>query len=125
MENWRLGGWQGYQDTNFEAIIDLGSLKPISRLAAGFLQDTRSWIVMPTKVEFWLSDDGVNYSHAATVNHSIPADNMDIVIQDLEAKVNTNGRYVKVVAHNFGALPQWHLGAGSPAFIFVDEVMVE
>lgn len=125
MENWRLGGWQGYQDTNFEAIIDLGSVKPISRLATGFLQDTRSWIVMPTKVEFWVSNDGVNYSHAATVDHSIPADNMEIVIKDLEANVTTSGRYVKVVAHNFGALPQWHLGAGSPAFIFVDEVMVE
>jgi len=39
--------------------------------------------------------------------------------------VSTTARYVKVVARNYGALPKWHLGAGFPAFIFVDEIEVE
>jgi predicted alpha-1,2-mannosidase len=124
-KNFRLGGWQGYQNQDFEATIDLGSEKPITKLSAGFLQDARSWIMMPKCVEFWVSNDNVTFNLIATVGHTVPDNEMESVTTDLEAKVNTNGRYVKAIARNYGALPQWHLGAGHPAFIFVDEVMVE
>jgi len=80
---------------------------------------------MPKKVEFWISDDKKDFKLAATLEHNIPDDNMDIIIKDLETKVDVKARYIKIVAHNYGNLPSWHLGAGSPAFIFVDEVMIE
>lgn len=124
-KNFRLGGWQGYQNQDFEATIDLGSEKPIAKLSAGFLQDSRSWIMMPKSVEYWVSTDSVNFNLVATVGHTVPDNEMESVTADFEAAVNTNGRYVKVIARNYGALPQWHLGAGYSAFIFVDEVMVE
>ncbi|MEE4198809.1 MAG: GH92 family glycosyl hydrolase [Bacteroidales bacterium] len=123
--NWRLGGWQGYQDTDFEAIIDLGQIKSVQRIAAGFLQDTRSWILMPKKVEFWISEDAKHFKRIATVEHSIADKNMDIIIQDLGVNVETDTRYLKIIATNYGELPPWHPGAGSPAFIFIDEVMIE
>jgi hypothetical protein len=81
--------------------------------------------MMPKCVEFWVSTDNVNFSLVARVGHTVPDNETESVTVDLEAIVNTNGRYVKVIARNYGALPQWHLGAGYPAFIFVDEVMVE
>ena len=31
-------------------------------------------------------------------------------------------RYLKIVAKNFGKLPEWHQGKGGEAFIFVDEL---
>lgn len=34
-------------------------------------------------------------------------------------------RYVKAFAKNLGEIPAWHPGAGSPAFIFIDEITVE
>lgn len=33
--------------------------------------------------------------------------------------------YVKAFAKNLGEIPAWHPGAGSPAFIFIDEITVE
>lgn len=123
--NFRLGGWQGYQNQDFEAVVDLGSVQPINRLAAGFHQDARSWIMMPKCVEFWVSNDGQQFTLAATVGHTVADNNMEPVSADLSASVTSSGRYVKVVARNYGALPQWHLGAGFPAFIFIDEIMVE
>lgn len=124
-KNFRLGGWQGYQNQDFEATIDLGSEKSISKLSAGFLQDARSWIMMPKSVEFWVSANGEKFNLIATVGHTIPDNEMESVTADLAAQVSASGRYVKVIARNYGALPQWHLGAGYPAFIFIDEVMVE
>ncbi|HPE17178.1 MAG TPA: GH92 family glycosyl hydrolase [Tenuifilaceae bacterium] len=124
-ENWRLGGWQGYQDSDFEAVIDLGKTQPISYLAAGFVQDIRSWIWMPTEVYFYVSDDGKNFRQVAAVKNSVPSDDYTMVQKDLGKKVKANARFVKVHANNFGTIPKWHLGAGGEAFIFVDEVIIE
>jgi hypothetical protein len=33
-------------------------------------------------------------------------------------------RHIRVRARTFGPLPAWHPGAGSPAFIFCDEIAV-
>lgn len=122
--NWRLGGWQGYQGKDFEAIIDLGSKQAINYLGAGFIQDIRSWIWMPTALEFWVSDDGNTYKQALKLSHDIGIDDYDLHQPDLGKAVSTSGRYVKVKATNFGTIPQWHLGAGGQAFIFVDEVFI-
>ena len=123
-ENFRLGGWQGYQDQDFEAVIDLRRVKDIGKLTAGFLQDAGSWIMMPKEVEFWLSENGRDYRLAGNVHHSVPDTEMNPVIRDLELKLNARARYVKVIARKYGPLPDWHLGAGHPAFIFIDEIMV-
>ncbi|KAF0200668.1 MAG: hypothetical protein FD170_3283 [Bacteroidetes bacterium] len=123
--NWRLGGWQGYQGTDFEAIVDLGSKKPVRRVAAGFIQDVRSWIWMPKEVSFFISDDGINFKEIANIKNQVAADDYEMHVNDLGSKVNVSGRYIKVKALNFGTIPQWHLGAGGQAYIFVDEIIVE
>lgn len=124
-ENWRLGGWQGYQGTDFEAVVDLGKAQPIRKLAAGFVQDIRSWIWMPKDVTFYVSDDAEIFTKVATVKNPLPHDDYTIKQVDLKADVNAEGRYVKVVATNYGTIPHWHLGAGGNAFIFIDEIMID
>jgi len=123
--NFRLGGWHGYQDQDFEATIDLGKVKPIHRIAAGFLQDARPWIWLPKYVEYWTSEDGQNFTLAATLKHDVPENQMEVVIKDFEARVDANARYVKIFAKNLGVIPEWHPGAGYPAYIFIDEIIVE
>jgi predicted alpha-1,2-mannosidase len=124
-ENWRLGGWQGYQGTDFEATVDLGSRKPIQFLEAGFVQDIRSWIWMPTDVTFFVSDDGKNFRNVGQIKNTIPTDDYSIQHHDLGIKLkNTTTRYVKVKATNFGTIPNWHLGAGGEAYIFIDEIII-
>jgi hypothetical protein len=123
--NFRLGGWQGYQDQDFEATVDLGKVKPIHRIAAGFLQDVGPWIWMPKYVEFWASEDGVNFTLVSTIKNDIPDTRMEVTIKDFEARVDVQSRYVKVFAKNYGTIPSWHQGAGFPAYIFIDELIVE
>ena len=123
-DNWRLGGWQGYQGTDFEAVIDLGAIEPVQYVGAGFVQEIRSWIWMPVDVTFWISDDGETFREIARIENTIPWDDYAEYRQDLGAHVRESGRYVKVRATNFGRIPDWHLGAGGNAFIFVDEVMI-
>ena len=120
--NWRTGGWQGYQATDFEAVIDLREVKPLHTLGAGFCQDARSWIWMPVSVEFSVSEDGVNYTPAGRLDCHVDPKDYTVQVWDAEIPVSCQARYVKVFAKNFGTIPDWHPGAGSPAFIFIDEI---
>ncbi len=123
--NFRLGGWQGYQGIDFEAVVDLGSKKPLRYVAAGFLQEIRSWIWMPGEVSFWISDDGTTFRQIASIKNPVAVDNYEVIQKDLGAKVNATGRYIKIIAGTFGTIPAWHLGAGGQAWIFIDEIIVE
>jgi predicted alpha-1,2-mannosidase len=123
--NFRLGGWHGYQGIDFEAIVDLGKVQPIRYVGAGFLQEIRSWIWMPKDVTFLVSDDGKNFKQLAHTKSTIPIDDYEEHIKDFGSKVNTSGRYIKVQATNFGMIPNWHLGAGGEAWLFIDEIIVE
>ncbi len=123
--NWRLGNWQGYQGKELEAILDLGQVKLVKQVSFGALQDTRSWIIFPPKVEYWMSDDGKNYKLAATINSKIDVKELEPQTQEYTAPINNKTRYIKVIAKQFGALPEWHESKGSPSYIFADEITVE
>jgi hypothetical protein len=124
-QNFRLGGWHGYWGIDFEAVVDLGKVQPIRYVGAGFLQEIRSWIWMPKDVTFLVSDDGKNFKQVAYIKNTIAIDDYTDHVKDFASKVNTTGRYVKVLATTFGRIPEWHLGAGGEAWLFIDEIIVE
>jgi hypothetical protein len=126
-ENWRKGEWQGYQYQDFEAVIDMGEEKNISHFSLSCLQDTRSWIIVPKKVNVFLSSDNKNFTPFTSIPGSI--DPKDYKIQIIKFVNDSGGpkkaRYVKIVAENFGKLPEWHEGKGDGAFIFIDEIEIK
>lgn len=124
--NWRKGEWQGYQSQDFEAIIDLGDKQNLTNFEAGFLQDSRSWILMPTKVEFYASADNKEFILIATETHKIdPKDELTQIRKFVTSNQKVKARYIKVKAYNFGKLPAWHQGAGGDAYIFIDEITIK
>ena len=127
-ENWRKGDWQGYQSQDFETVIDMQSTREISQITANFLQDTRSWILMPTKVEYYVSEDNINFTLFDTQNNTIDPKEYKTIIKGVESiQLPVKARYVKVKATNFGKLPEWHQGfpSGGDAFIFIDEIIIK
>ncbi|MBQ6072612.1 MAG: GH92 family glycosyl hydrolase [Bacteroidales bacterium] len=122
--NFRLGGWQGFQGCDLEAVIDLGEEKTLSRISAGFLQSTGSWIVLPRWVEFYTSEDGETFTQQCHQTHDVDPQDYTSQIHEFTQPVSVKARYVKVVAKSFGELPAWHLGAGGQSHIFIDEVTV-
>ncbi len=126
-ENWRKGDWQGYQAQDFEAVIDMQSEKEVSSFHATFLQDSRSWILMPTKVDYFTSNDNINYTRAGTVDNILDPKETENKIRDFSLVLpqKIKAKYIKVIAHNFGKLPDWHQGAGGDAYIFIDEITLK
>ena len=120
------GSWQGYQDQDFVATLDLGKPTPLESAGASFLQDMRSWIWMPKELVVEISEDGENFEEAGRVGHEVPDNQEGVFVRDFN--IDLDGRPVRALrfhAINYGSIPEWHLGAGGEAFIFVDELIVE
>ncbi len=124
--NWRMGNWQGYQNNNLEAVIDLKKPQPISTVSIGFLQDTRSWIVMPAEVKIEVSTDGNSFIKVYEGNRYLPIEDLTSQLKTVEAHFEKqSARFVRIIAKQYGKLPSWHEGAGGDTHIFVDEIEVE
>jgi hypothetical protein len=126
--DWKKGGWQGYQSQDFEAVIDMKEKKQFAEISANFLQDTRSWILFPKKVEFYISDDNIHFTLAETIENKISPQDYTVQTQQLKVttqKGNNTARYIKVKAFKYGKLPEWHAGKGDDAFIFIDEIEIK
>jgi len=123
--NWKLGNWQGYQGSDLIAIIDMEKIRPVQQVSLGTLQDTRAWIVFPQYVQYWVSDDGSNYKLAATANTKVDIKDMKVQTQEFTAALNLKTRYIKIIAKQYGPLPEWHESKGNQSYIFADEIGIQ
>ncbi len=124
--DFRTGSWQGYQEVDLEAIIDLGKLQTIHELKTGFLQDVNAWIFMPEYVEYSVSDDGKNFRKIGTIKSPVAEDDWTVQTHDFRLIFKpVKTRYIKVLGKNKALCPPWHKGAGNPCWIFADEVVIE
>jgi len=123
--NFRTGFWQGYQGQHVEVIVDLGNIEDVTNISTGFLQDNRSWIWYPEKVDYYTSDDGKEFTLIKSIKNEFSLKKEGSFTQEMGFNTKIKTRYVKMVAKNFGVCPEWHLGAGGPSWIFVDEISIE
>ena len=115
------GRWSGFNGTNLEAVVDLGAVKELNEFQVNFNESTKSWIFRPQQVEFAVSEDGKNYRSIFTKTFEKPIAESELLLK-VPFSYNCRARYVKVVATNFGKIPDWHPGKGEPAWLFVDEI---
>lgn len=124
--DFRVGGWLGFEKVNLEAIIDLRQVKSIITFGAGFLQDINAWVFMPSKIEFFVSENGTDYKLAASILNDVPQNKEGTILKTFQTETSSlKARFVKVVATNIGNCPPGHKGDGGPAWMFADEIIVK
>lgn len=120
------GSWQGFEGKDLEAEIDLGSTQTIRKLSVGTLLSLGSWVFFPLSVEFYLATEPGNFTLAGGKTKSIDPKETKRQVYDFSIDIQpSQARYVRVVAKNTGTCPDWHTGKGLPAWLFVDEIIVE
>ena len=122
---WRLGSWQGYNEINFVAIVDLGEKQDINRIGGNFIQEIKSWIYLPTQVNYYISDDGENFKLLETIPTPIHETDETTQTNTFFTKNPFSARYIKVEAINIGKNPNWHISKGEKAWLFIDEIFIE
>jgi predicted alpha-1,2-mannosidase len=126
-ENWRAGEWQGYQGEDVGVIMRFTRTQTIQRIAANFLEDQNSWIFYPKQVEFYYSNDSTQWTLLKKINTLKSDHELTTTISKFSHTLPQpiQAKYVKMIARNFGPMPQWHEGRNNPTFIFIDELEVE
>jgi hypothetical protein len=118
--------WFSFPGENLEVVIDLEDTKTVRRMESAYYQYAFWLRVLPKKVEYFVSDDGQNFELVGAVDNTLPIDQYGGQQRDFIVEFEPRpARYVKVKAHTIGNTPGWHPGAGRPARMLVDEIVVE
>jgi hexosaminidase len=121
------GLWVGWQGADMDATIDLQQPMPLHTVRVRFLQQSGSWLLLPRHVRFAVSDDGKRWRTVQDTPIAPQPMNLDTLVREVrfEAVSPVAARYLRVTAQNFGPLPAGHEGAGQPAYVFTDEILVQ
>jgi len=120
------GKWQGYEGVDVDAVVDLGSVKPIKIISTSFIENQESWVFMPQYVECSVSTDGREYRSITKLNNDPPVKQTDVLMRSFEFPAqDITARFVRLHAKSLGVCPPWHAGAGGKAWLFVDEITIE
>ncbi len=124
VEDFRVGHWQGYEQNDLDAVIDLGSVKQVSSVTVRFLQDNNAWIFFPQRIEYSISTDGITYETVFSGTTGVTPQQEGAMIKAVSQNISTPTRFIRVRAANIGLCPPWHKGSGSKAWLFADEIVI-
>ena len=125
--DFRTGDWQGFQGKDVVAIVSFKDSRTINSLGASWLKDLNSWIFEPSQLIIETSNDGITYRPAAefviqTATKETEEKGLGSVVKSV---VIENVKYIRYTIRNQGVCPNWHLGAGNPTWIFLDELIFD
>ena len=122
--NYKTGRWLGFQGKDIDAVIDLKGATEISKIKFSTNVVKGDWIMDAGEIIVRVSEDGKTFREIAKeVLPEMKATDKDAIYPHEISFASVKANYVQVTIKKV-SLPSWHGGAGSPAFIFVDEIEV-
>ena len=121
--NYRNGQWLGFAGSDVVATVDLGKEQSVSRAELSYIVEKGDWIFAPRRIEVYGSTDGNHFSLLTAKDYPALTENDPNGLQSEQLSFPAaSARYIKLRLVPEMKMPQWHPGAGSPAFIFLDEI---
>lgn len=111
--------WLGWETDTLHLNVQLESPSAANQLTLSLLDNSGAWIMGPAKVEVYASGEQIGematteVQPGAAVQHTF----LEVPLKPGEYKA------LKVIAIA-RRLPEWHDGAGRPAWIFLDEIFL-
>ena len=123
--NYKTGRWLGFQGKDLDAAIDLKQPVEISKVSFNTNVVKGDWIMGAAGITVKVSEDGQNFKEVATkVIPSLKQSDKDGIYSQEITFAPVKARYVEVIIKS-DKLPAWHGGAGNPAYLFVDEIIIQ
>ena len=133
------GHWQGYWGDSIDACIDLGAPRELHRVSMRFVQNTFDWVLAPTAMKLYVSDDGSQWRLLAAREFDTDPRETGFRLKHYSLELPPSSaasrptrhpqegcfRYIRVVVPNPGPLPEWHTAPGQQSWLFADEIVVE
>ena len=118
--------WLGFWGHPLDATVTLGEGVSFTKVSLDFYFYPLSWIFLPQKVAFYVSDDNEDWRLLGELHPESPEILATPSIHTLvfEQDEPIAARYLRVVAEPLAEIPSWHRAAGAKPWIFADEVFV-
>jgi hexosaminidase len=110
---------------DFEVTIDLGEVRPVTKVSANFLKQILYNIYPPTSVEIGLSKDGESFKDAINQPISYQLEGAWEIMPVVADFKTSRARYVRIKAKNAGLAPEGYKRSGQPTTIAIDEIVVD
>ena len=110
----------GFLGKDMEAVLNLDSVHDINEITLHAFEQKESWIYRPAFVQFYTSVDGTTFTPVDTLTDGVGKKNL---LYSVKGKMKA--RYIKIFAKNYGLIPAGNPGAGTGAWLFVDEIEVK
>ena len=118
------GRWLGFETTDMEAVIDLGSTREFSSVTVGACVNTADGVFDARKIVVSVSDDGRRFREIAQREFPAMTEETKAVRRHFISFPETAARYVKILAVPEQTVPGWSWLSGIRAFFFCDEIEV-
>ena len=123
------GHWQGYWGNSIDATIDFGKPTEIHEVSMRFMQNTFDWILAPTEIMVYASQDGESWTLVAGKHFDMDPRETGMRLKNYTVPLNSqfsilNSQFLRVVVPTPGPLPSWHPAPGQPSYLFSDEIIV-
>jgi hypothetical protein len=124
----RTGDWQGYYGQDIVATVTFKEPEVVHEFGVSCIRDQKSWIFFPKEIRYEISYDGITYQapQVISIPSATPRDKnphnqkfSQIVESDKTLKIKS----IRYTIVNPGNCPDWHLGAGNPTWLFIDELI--
>lgn len=120
------GAWLGFSANDLVATIDLGVPMEISRVSTRSITQITAYIQSASGLKVEISDDKERFRQLSYEKFAQQIDGgTHCILTHTTNFPKTTARYVRVTVERAPAFPQWHPGAGTRPFLFVDEIQVE
>jgi len=114
--------WLGFLGKDLEAVIDLGEMQTVSIIALNVLSNEASRAYYPKSITILVSENGIDFKEVKQVSLSEITEMKGVIGIDFSKE---KAQYVKVIAQNAGKITLEKIGAGSDAWLFIDEISVQ
>ena len=122
-ENFRDGEWLGFNGDDMVVDVTLSAEQELSSVYISTMDDVGSWIFPPLKMEVWAGNDPNQLKKVSELSMEAPTGPIpkNMAIHQLRFE-KQSVKHLQIRAVNYGNLPEWHPGKGTPAWLFIDEV---
>ena len=123
----RDGNWIGFSGDNIDATIDLETVKQVDKISINCLENVANWILFPKSISVYssskINSDFQKIGELKINRKGRYGDGTEIKKYTIDIE-GTKTQYLRIVVENFKTLPSWHEGAGTDAWLFVDEILI-
>lgn len=125
--NIRNSRWIGFEESDLDAVVDLGEGVSFSSVSINTYVDASDWVFASRGMQVAVSNDGTTWQVVAENERPAmaSADEFYGIVPEKLTFPTQTARYMKVMLKSEHSIPEWHGAKGKPGFLFVDEIVVE